>query len=73
LAIPFDIIPDWVPVLGYLDDVFLIIITLRSIIARVPSTILDEHWKGEIPLTDVLRRLSFQRKKAQREDPGERA
>jgi uncharacterized membrane protein YkvA (DUF1232 family) len=42
LAIPFDIIPDFVPVLGYLDDVALVLLALVLIIKFTPRTIVQE-------------------------------
>ena len=42
LSIPFDIIPDFVPVLGYLDDVALALLALALIIRLVPRPVLLE-------------------------------
>ena len=42
LAIPFDIIPDFVPVLGYLDDVALVLLALVLIIKLTPRTVVQE-------------------------------
>jgi uncharacterized membrane protein YkvA (DUF1232 family) len=71
LAMPFDIIPDWIPVLGYLDDVALVVITLRSVARRVPSAVLDEHWSGATPLTDMLARLPSRQRRGDRDRPAE--
>src|SRR4051794_31045347 len=34
LALPFDLVPDVIPVLGYADDVIAIVWTLRSVVRR---------------------------------------
>jgi uncharacterized membrane protein YkvA (DUF1232 family) len=46
LASPIDLIPDFVPVLGYADDVIVILITLRSVIRLVGEAPLRQHWPG---------------------------
>lgn len=47
LAIPFDVVPDWIPVLGQLDDVVVLTVGVRTLLRRVPEPILREHWSGE--------------------------
>lgn len=47
LALPVDIVPDWVPVLGQLDDVVVLTVGVRTLLRRVPEPILKEHWTGE--------------------------
>ena len=43
---PFDIIPDFLFVLGWLDDVFAIIATILLFLLSIPSEILREHLGG---------------------------
>ncbi len=59
LAIPIDIIPDWIPVLGYLDDAVLVGFVLHRLLRTVPVEILQEHWDGAIPLPDLAMKLSL--------------
>ncbi len=40
---PIDLIPDFVPVLGYLDDLILVPLGLALAVRLIPSEILDEH------------------------------
>lgn len=47
LALPIDIVPDWIPVLGQLDDVVVLTVGVRTLLRRVPEPILKEHWSGE--------------------------
>ncbi len=59
LALPFDVIPDWLPGVGYLDDALLVGFVLHRLIRHVSPEILAEHWDGAVPLPELARRLSL--------------
>lgn len=42
LVLPIDIIPDFIPVLGYLDDVAVILITLALVIRWTPQEVVQD-------------------------------
>lgn len=42
LALPFDLVPDFIPVLGYLDDVFLVVLALVLFVRLCPSKVATE-------------------------------
>src|SRR5260370_36166435 len=44
--IPFDFIPDMIPFVGQIDDLFLISLTLLRLIDRTDDSIVREHWRG---------------------------
>jgi uncharacterized membrane protein YkvA (DUF1232 family) len=46
LAIPIDIIPDFIPVLGYADDAIIVVLVLRSVCRRVSAEELRAAWPG---------------------------
>lgn len=46
LAIPIDLVPDFIPVLGYADDAIVVALVLRSVCRRVPLHHLRETWPG---------------------------
>jgi uncharacterized membrane protein YkvA (DUF1232 family) len=46
LALPFDIVPDFIPVAGYLDDVLVVAFTLRAVLKGTGRELLREHWPG---------------------------
>ena len=58
LALPIDLIPDFVPVLGYADDVIVIALVLRSVVRRAGAEAVERHWSGSPAGLAVVRRLS---------------
>ena len=46
LAIPIDLIPDFIPVLGYADDAIIVVLVLRSVCRRVSPEELRAAWPG---------------------------
>jgi uncharacterized membrane protein YkvA (DUF1232 family) len=46
LASPLDLVPDFVPVLGYADDAILVAVTLRSVVRRAGADALVRNWPG---------------------------
>jgi len=54
LAMPIDVIPDFVPVAGSLDDAIVAAFALRFVVRTSSPEIVAEHWPGD-PAT--LRRI----------------
>ena len=46
LALPFDLIPDFIPVLGHADDAIIVTAVLRSVVRRAGIAAGREHWPG---------------------------
>ena len=44
--IPFDFIPDMIPFVGQIDDLFLISMTILRLIDRTDDLVVREHWRG---------------------------
>ena|ERR1700752_1935271 len=44
--IPFDFLPDMIPFLGQIDDLFLVALTLLRLIDHTDDTVVREHWRG---------------------------
>jgi uncharacterized membrane protein YkvA (DUF1232 family) len=57
LAMPVDLVPDIIPVLGYADDAIAIAIVLRSVVRRAGPDALERHWPGTPAGLDAVRRL----------------
>lgn len=46
LLSPIDIIPDFIPVLGQLDDLVAAVYVVRGILNSTPQEVILEHWSG---------------------------
>jgi uncharacterized membrane protein YkvA (DUF1232 family) len=46
LACPIDLIPDFIPVLGYADDAIVVSVVLRGVIRRSGLATVRGHWPG---------------------------
>ena len=56
LALPFDLVPDFIPVAGHVDDALVVVLALRAVLRGSGSELLREHWRGpESSLALVLR------------------
>ena len=70
LLSPIDLVPDFVPVLGYADDVVVVAVALRSVVRRAGAEALDRHWPGQPAGLDVVRRLAGVSPRAGGSPPG---
>ncbi len=54
LVIPFDLVPDFIPVVGQLDDLAVIGWAARRLLLGAGETVLREHWRGTDRGLEVL-------------------
>jgi len=46
LLSPIDLVPDFLPVIGYADDVVIVALALRSVVKRAGTDAVRRHWPG---------------------------
>lgn len=54
---PIDLIPEIVPVVGWADDVLIILFAIDSLIERAGTDLVDEHWDGPGDLLSLVREV----------------
>jgi uncharacterized membrane protein YkvA (DUF1232 family) len=47
-ALPADLIPDWIPGLGEIEDVFLVALALSRLLSHAGEEVLMDHWDGDV-------------------------
>ncbi len=61
LALPIDLVPDFVPIAGQLDDAIIVALALGLVLRGGGRALLDEHWPGPPQGARLIRRLAFGR------------
>lgn len=54
---PVDLIPEMIPVVGWADDILLVMFAIDSLIDRAGSDVVDEHWDGPGDLLSLVREI----------------
>ncbi|MBG6057379.1 uncharacterized membrane protein YkvA (DUF1232 family) [Cryobacterium sp. MP_M5] len=58
LLSPIDLVPDFIPVLGYADDAIIVALVLRFVTRRAGAEAVERHWPGTPQGLAVLRTLA---------------
>jgi uncharacterized membrane protein YkvA (DUF1232 family) len=59
LAMPFDLVPDFIPVAGQLDDAIIVVLVLRTVLRGSGKALLREHWPGPEQSLLLIERLAY--------------
>jgi len=57
VASPIDLIPEFIPVLGPLDDAVVAALVLRHVLRRAGREVVVEHWRGDPATLERILRL----------------
>ncbi len=48
IVMPIDLIPDFVPFIGQVDDIYLLVFSLQRLMTNAGAKVLTDHWRGAI-------------------------
>lgn len=57
LASPIDLIPDFIPGAGQVDDLIIVAVALDHMLNRVPEEVVRSHWEGDGDVLEVVREI----------------
>ena len=58
LLLPIDLVPDFIPVIGYADDAVIVALVLRSVLKRAGPGALERHWPGSPAGLEIILRAA---------------
>ena len=58
VASPVDLVPDFVPVLGAVDDLVVLAFAIDFLLQASPPEVVDEHWDGSEDGLDLVRGIA---------------
>jgi uncharacterized membrane protein YkvA (DUF1232 family) len=58
VASPIDVIPDFIPLAGQVDDLFAVAVVLLRLVANSGAEVLEEHWAGPPDLLPWIQRVA---------------
>lgn len=57
LVSPVDVVPDFIPGIGQIDDLVILAFALDQMLNRVPDEVVREHWDGDEDVLEVVRQI----------------
>jgi uncharacterized membrane protein YkvA (DUF1232 family) len=58
LLLPIDLVPDFIPVIGYADDAIIVALALRAVVRAAGPAALARHWPGTPAGLTALHRIA---------------
>jgi uncharacterized membrane protein YkvA (DUF1232 family) len=58
VIMPLDIIPDFIPVIGHVDDLVLVVMGLNMILNEIDAKVLADNWSGEGNVLEQMKKIT---------------
>jgi uncharacterized membrane protein YkvA (DUF1232 family) len=55
VVMPVDLVPDWLPGIGKLDDLIMVGLALDTMLNHVPEAVINDYWQGDRKTLEVIR------------------
>ncbi|RLC50127.1 MAG: DUF1232 domain-containing protein [Candidatus Cloacimonadota bacterium] len=63
VIMPIDIIPDFIPVIGHIDDLVLVVFGLNMILNELDEQVLLDNWSGEEDVLELMKKITHSAEK----------
>ena len=58
VIVPLDVIPDFIPFIGQVDDAYLLAISILRLLNRADRRVVLDHWRGGTDIKDLVDNIS---------------
>ncbi len=58
VIVPLDIIPDFIPFIGQVDDAYLLAISILRLLNRADRRVVMDHWRGERDIKELVESIA---------------
>ena len=58
VIVPLDVIPDFIPFIGQIDDSYLLAIGFLRLLNRAEYKVIMDHWRGEVDIKELVTNIS---------------
>ena len=58
VIVPIDIIPDFIPFIGQVDDSYLLAISILRLLNRADRRVVMDHWKGQRDIKELVESIA---------------
>src|SRR5690348_1584649 len=55
---PIDIIPDFIPFIGQVDDAYLLAISILRLLNRADRGVVLDHWRGSVDIKELVTNIA---------------